>query len=96
MRIQSLILMMMMIILTISRLSTCRDLRRESNKLLHIGVHQAQGPVGPPSRFNSKYSSYFNLPANSPKKSRSKDKDNESSYRASYRLTPGGPNPLHN
>ncbi|KAL9177726.1 hypothetical protein ABFS82_01G077500 [Erythranthe guttata] len=91
MRIQSLILVTMVFILSISHLSNCRDLRKESKRY----SSQAQGPVGPPSRFNSTYSSYFNFPANSPKKSRNKDND-ESSYRVSYRITPGGPNPLHN
>ncbi|KAL8515712.1 hypothetical protein ACS0TY_014407 [Phlomoides rotata] len=73
-------LMIMVIIITIIQLSSCREFPRETT----IG--------GASSRLRMHFSSYF--PAPSPKKSRNNEDD--SSYRVSNQKTPGGPNPLHN
>ncbi|KAI3453684.1 hypothetical protein Pfo_010347, partial [Paulownia fortunei] len=75
-------LLIMVILMTVSQLSSCRYIHRLSSKAT------LQGPT---SEFHSQVSSYFSVPA--PKESRNEDKSN---YTVSHRKTPGGPNPLHN
>ncbi|KAL3647186.1 hypothetical protein CASFOL_008154 [Castilleja foliolosa] len=83
------ILMIMMIILTVSNnLSSCRNLREESNH-----ENAAKGPST--SRFYSQFSWINKFPAPAPNQSRNQT-HNKEDYRASLRVTPGGPNPLHN
>lgn len=81
---QVLILLIMVILISSSHLSSCRDIVHAS--------HQTTKQNTTSDRFKSRFSWYF--PAPSPKGSRNGVGD--SSYRESLRKTPGGSNPLHN